>query len=152
MSRSLGSRSLARRSLARRNLSRKHTPRHERISKPSHRIFGYSLHIDMNGCNANGHKDAIIRLFNETLVKRIHKKANGKPIIRHFGKGIRKGYTLIQLIETSSITAYFMDYADDAYIDIFSCDYFNPDDALEVVKDFFQPTDIHSTFLQRGHL
>jgi S-adenosylmethionine/arginine decarboxylase-like enzyme len=45
----------------------------------------------------------------------------GEPIIAKFGSGDKTGYTLVQLIETSNISAHFADETQEIYLDVFSC-------------------------------
>jgi S-adenosylmethionine/arginine decarboxylase-like enzyme len=80
-----------------------------------------------------------IELFLEDMVKRIDMKAYGRPLIKHFGEGNKSGYTAIQLIETSNISAHFCDQDGDAYLNIFSCKHFDPAVAQNVVATWFTP-------------
>jgi len=88
--------------------------------------------------------------FSKTLVKRIDMKPFGDPWVERFGEGNKAGYTLIQLIETSNITAHFCEETGDAYIDVFSCRDYDPDDAKGVIQDFFLPEEIDTRILIRG--
>jgi S-adenosylmethionine/arginine decarboxylase-like enzyme len=78
-------------------------------------------------------------------------KAYGAPILEHFATHdpSKGGYSLVQLIETSSITGHFVDINGDAYIDIFSCKPFSFETVKEVVHEFFQPVSIKMHFLTR---
>jgi len=73
----------------------------------------------------------------------------GKPQVQHFGTGDKAGYTLVQLIETSNITAHFCEETNDMYLDVFSCKPFNPDDVESVVNVFFGPLHKNRTFIKR---
>lgn len=83
------------------------------------------------------------------LVETIDMVAFGPPQIVMFGTGNKKGYTLVQLIETSNITAHFVEEFNDVYLDVFSCKEFKVPDALAVFKKYFGPTSIKSRFLTR---
>jgi S-adenosylmethionine/arginine decarboxylase-like enzyme len=48
------------------------------------------------------------------------------------------GYSVLQLIQTSDITAHFCDATGDAYIDIFSCKEYNPAAAGLFCQDYFK--------------
>jgi len=63
--------------------------------------------------------------------------AYGKPQIVMFGTGNKKGYTLVQLIETSNICAHFCEETNDMYLDVFSCKTFEPDLVRMVVEESF---------------
>jgi S-adenosylmethionine/arginine decarboxylase-like enzyme len=76
--------------------------------------------------------------------------AYGPPMLKHFGKDNKKGYTLVQLIETSNVVCHFVEETDDAYIDVFSCKPFSAKDAEDVVKKYFRPSQLHSQMLERS--
>ena len=73
----------------------------------------------------------------------------GPPRVVMFGTGSKKGYTLVQLIETSNITAHFVEEFNDIYLDIFSCKPFQVADALAVFRSYFKPGRVDTTFLKR---
>ena len=76
----------------------------------------------------------------------------GKPIAHHFGGNEKatEGFTLVQLIETSSIVAHFAENVGQAYIDIFSCKLFDNDCAVELCCRYFEPSDYNVRSLDRG--
>jgi len=112
--------------------------------------WGYHLLINAAKCNHEAIRSSDkIKAFTKELVKRIDMKAYGAPRVVRFGEGRVAGYSLIQLIETSCITAHFVEETNDAYFDIFSCKSFDPKVAMEVVKEFFNPTNAQKTFLKR---
>jgi S-adenosylmethionine/arginine decarboxylase-like enzyme len=80
-----------------------------------------------------------INQFAKQLVKDIDMVAYGEPQIVMFGSGNKKGYTLVQLIETSNITAHFVEETNDVYLDVFSCKPFNKKSVDRVVSEFFGP-------------
>jgi len=86
-----------------------------------------------------------IAAFTKELVKEIKMVAFGKPRIVRFGTGKAMGITLVQLIETSNISAHFAEESDDVYLDIFSCSPFEPKVAIAVFKKYFKP----QTIIQR---
>jgi S-adenosylmethionine/arginine decarboxylase-like enzyme len=114
--------------------------------------WGYHLILDCQGCEIALVTDrANIKNFIETLVQAIDMKAYGEPILEHFATHdpSKGGYSLVQLIETSNITAHFVDLNGDAYIDIFSCKPFSSDTVKEVVHTSFKPATIKMHFLTR---
>lgn len=114
--------------------------------------WGYHLILDCKGCDSDTIKDAdVIRKFVKVLVDEIDMKAFGEPIIEHFGSHnpIVAGYSLMQLIETSSITGHFAEGSGDAYLDIFSCKPYDIEIAKAVVKRFFRPQKVKTTYLTR---
>ena len=91
-----------------------------------------------------------IEQFAKTLVSRIDMKAYGEPQVIHFGEDDKLGYTLVQLIETSNITGHFSEETGNFYLDVFSCKWFDQDEVLAVVNQFFKPEDIDHRFFLRG--
>jgi S-adenosylmethionine/arginine decarboxylase-like enzyme len=116
--------------------------------------WGYHLIVNAASCNPGAIRSSTtIKGFTKELVKRIDMTAYGPPKVVRFGTGHLMGYSLMQLIETSNITAHFAEESGDAYFDIFSCKTFNPADALAVIREFFHPKAVQSTFLKRqAHL
>src|ERR1700722_14522501 len=108
--------------------------------------WGYHLILDCQGCDINSavFERNNIKNFIETLVQSIEMKAFGEPILEHFATHApsKGGYSLVQLIETSSVTGHFVDLNGDAYIDIFSCKPFSFETVKEVVYTFFRPITI----------
>lgn len=114
--------------------------------------WGYHLILDCQGCA----KEKIasrenLKSFIEALVIAIDMKAYGEPVLEHFAthdpeKG---GYSLVQLIETSSITGHFVDKNGDAYLDIFSCKPFDIEIAKKVVTEYLGAKKIKTHFLTR---
>ena len=110
--------------------------------------WGLCISIDLHGCDSNlvQSKEAI-RQFVIELCELIKMKRYGEPAIHWFGEGELAGYTMVQLIETSSITAHFTDEA--VYLDLFSCKFYDPEAVLVFINKFFnaQKT-IHKVWLR----
>ena len=112
--------------------------------------WGYHLALNLGRCVPHTIRNALhIERFTNRLVEDIDMVAYGTPQIVMFGTGNKKGYTLVQLIETSNICAHFVEETNDMYLDVFSCKPFNPDTVLKVVKDFFGPAAIDGQFFER---
>ena len=90
-----------------------------------------------------------LELFSECMVKKIDMVAYGKPLIQYFGYDNKAGFTLVQLIETSNITGHFCDSTGDAYLDVFSCKWFDENVARAVVQDWFKPESIDMKVVDR---
>lgn len=113
--------------------------------------FGYHLLLDCGECDIEqiSSYDNIYTFIKE-IVKRIDMIAVGEPIIKMMCVGDPKvGYSVVQLIETSNITIHFMEVTGEAYVDVFSCKYFEPAVAEDCFKEFFSPGTVHSKFLVR---
>jgi len=73
----------------------------------------------------------------------------GEPQVHHFGSGNKAGYTLVQLIETSNITAHFCEETNDMYLDVFSCKPFSPHMVYGTVQTYFGPRHVVRNFINR---
>jgi S-adenosylmethionine decarboxylase len=102
--------------------------------------WGYHLMIDATGCIPNSIRCPVnITSFAKRLVRKIDMVPYGDPQVVLFGSGNKKGYTLVQLIETSNITAHFVEETNDVYFDVFSCKPFETSDVLSVIDQSFGP-------------
>ena len=75
--------------------------------------------------------------------------AYGEPQIVMFGSGNKKGYTLVQLIETSNITAHFVEETNDMYLDVFSCKDFDEHVVAGLIANYFSPENLESRIVTR---
>jgi S-adenosylmethionine/arginine decarboxylase-like enzyme len=93
------------------------------------------------GDRASVQSRTAIEDFAVCLVDAIGMRSFGEPVVVHFAEHDpdTAGYSLVQLIETSSITGHFVDRTGDFYLDVFSCSGFDPDTVLRVVRDTFRP-------------
>jgi S-adenosylmethionine/arginine decarboxylase-like enzyme len=112
--------------------------------------WGYHLIVDARDCDPVAMRSKeTIRAFVKELVSAIDMVAFGRPQIVMFGTGNKKGYTLVQLIETSDITAHFVEETNDIYLDVFSCKDFKIGDAMAVFNKYFSPGSVKKRFLTR---
>ncbi|MBT4759530.1 MAG: S-adenosylmethionine decarboxylase [Nitrosomonadales bacterium] len=114
--------------------------------------WGYHLILDCKGGDLDKVRSSDnINQFTKTLVAKINMVAFGEPKIAHFAANNPNaaGFSLVQLIETSSITGHFVDLNGDSYIDIFSCKSFDIETVKDVVNQFFSPKQIKVTYLTR---
>ena len=113
--------------------------------------WGYHLILDVKGCDIEKATNPdYIRDFTKELVKRIDMLPYGEPQVVHFADNTDlAGWTVLQLIHTSNITAHFCDINGDLYLDIFSCKEFDGDVVVQYLNDFFKPLRITSRFLYR---
>lgn len=108
------------------------------------KAWGMNAMIDLKRCDPNLIKSAAhIQDYVIQLCKLIDMKRYGDAQIVHFGSGDKAGFTLVQLIETSNITAHFSNDTNNAYIDIFSCRPFNPFEAAEFSAKFFDAAEFN---------
>jgi len=88
--------------------------------------------------------------FTATLVRDIDMKAYGEPQIVMFGEGNKRGYTLIQLIETSNIAGHFCEETNEAYLDVFSCKPYDTKIVDSLVHLYFQPGCVNTKYIERS--
>jgi S-adenosylmethionine/arginine decarboxylase-like enzyme len=113
--------------------------------------WGYHLILDCKDCDPETiNNDTTIRNFVSTLVERIDMQAHGDPQIELLLPGTdNEGYSLLQMITTSNITAHFVNKTGNAYIDVFSCKQFKNNIVIHTVEEFFNPKSIKTTYIER---
>lgn len=112
--------------------------------------WGYHLMLDCAGCDQYAIRDYdTIYKFTKQLVKDIDMVAYGEPQIVDFGSGNKAGYTLVQLIETSNITAHFVNEENSIYLDVFSCKPYDITAVVKLVKEYFNAVHIKQSYITR---
>lgn len=116
--------------------------------------FGQELVVNLYDCDlAKISSEDEIRQFVVTLVDEVLKmKRYGEAHIPHFGHDdpITSGYSLVQLIETSSVTGHFSEHKKSAYLNIFSCAWYDADKTAAFCQDFFGAKRAEITLLKRS--
>jgi S-adenosylmethionine/arginine decarboxylase-like enzyme len=97
-------------------------------------VWGVASSIDIYDCNPQTIRSAdAIRKFVVELCQLIEMNRFGETQVVHFGEDERvAGFSMVQLIETSLISAHFANQSNTTYLDVFSCKPYDP----EVVRDF----------------
>lgn len=116
-------------------------------------MFGQELVLNMYDCDlttissAKEIKTFVINLCDDV----IKMKRYGEPFIPHFGHDnpVTSGYSLVQLIETSSVTAHFSEFTRSVYLNIFSCAWFDPKKTEAFCKKFFGAKRVESHLIKR---
>lgn len=114
-------------------------------------FFGYHLMLDCSGCDTAAMKQKTVCYnFIKELVPAIGMEAHGEPIIEYLlPEDPKVGYSIMQLITTSSITAHLMELNGTAYFDIFSCKEFDLDTAQNIIVKYFSPQKMRVNFITR---
>lgn len=108
----------------------------------NHRSWGLHAVIDLYGCDQELIKSFTdIKRFVVELCDLIDMKRYGEAMIERFATGYYEGVSLLQFIETSSITAHFDERENRAFLDIFSCKYFDTKEAVDFCQKFFKAKD-----------
>ena len=114
--------------------------------------WGYHLRLDCKSGSKKLIRDKQnLKNFVDELVNRIDMVAVGEPIIKYLASNAvdKAGYSLVQLIETSSIVGHFIDSSGNFYLDVFSCKEFEIEKVTECVDEFFFPLKTRSRYLLR---
>jgi S-adenosylmethionine/arginine decarboxylase-like enzyme len=111
--------------------------------------WGLLTSLDIYGCDTEIIRDAEkIRQYVIELCDLIGMRRFGECHVVHFGKDERvEGHSMVQFIETSLISGHFANLTNAAYIDIFSCKAYDPEQVARFSKEFFQAesVEIHVT-------
>ena len=101
--------------------------------------WGLAAAIDIYDCDPDKIRDAdLIRRFVVELCELIEMKRFGETTIVHFGEDERvAGYSMVQLIETSLISAHFANKTNAVYLDVFSCKAYDPEEVRRFAQEFF---------------
>ena len=99
-------------------------------------VWGIASAIDIYDCDPEKIRDAdLIKKFVVELCDLIEMKRFGETQVVHFGEDEKvAGFSMVQLIETSLISAHFANQSNTTYLDVFSCKVYDP----EVVREFAQ--------------
>lgn len=98
--------------------------------------WGIASSIDIYECDPAKIRDAdYIKQFVVDLCDLIEMKRFGETQVVHFGEDEKvAGFSMVQLIETSLISAHFANLTNATYLDVFSCKAYDP----EAVQTFSQ--------------
>lgn len=121
-------------------------------------MFGFHLILDIFDCNIESIRDeAVIREFLNVLLYKIKMKKMAEPSFIYLSDEndyyVEKdivGFTVLQGIETSSITIHFCEGSRTAYFDLFSCKYFDQDVVIDLFKEYLGGEIANQMFLSRN--
>lgn len=115
------------------------------------KVWGLLTSVDLYSCNSKTIRDAeAIKKYVSELCLLIEMKRFGDTKVVHFGEDEKvAGYSMVQLIETSLISGHFANRTNNAYIDIFSCKYYNPLAVEEFTKKFFEAKETKMHYVLR---
>ncbi len=103
------------------------------------KAWGLLSSVDIYHCAPDIIRDEKkVRQFVLELCERIDMKRFGECVVVDFGEDERvSGFSMTQLIETSLISGHFANQSNTAYLDIFSCKFYDPREAAEFAVQFF---------------
>lgn len=102
--------------------------------------WGLSCAFDFKGADKKKISEPdIVKKFIKELCDEINMKMYGETWIEKFASHDHRlyGITVLQAIETSSITAHFAENIGEIYLDVFSCAEYDPQKVLEFTNGFF---------------
>lgn len=107
---------------------------------PQEKVWGIASSIDIYECDPGLIRDRYaIQRFVIELCDLIHMKRFGETQIVHFGEEERvAGYSMVQLIETSLISAHFANMTNAVYLDVFSCKPYDSKEVQGFAEKFFK--------------
>ena len=114
--------------------------------------FGLEVVMDLYGCDPrvirSGKK---LAEYATKLCKLLKMKKFGKTQLPHFGynEAHTSGYSMLQFIETSSITGHFSDLWNSAYLNVFSCRDFDTKKCIDFTVKYFGAKKVTSRVLIR---
>jgi S-adenosylmethionine/arginine decarboxylase-like enzyme len=114
--------------------------------------WGYHLILDCSNCDPLlMQQHETVYEWVRTLVKDIDMQPIGEPHIEYTAADSidKAGFTVVQLIVTSSIVAHFVDNLGHIYLDVFSCKKFDPEIVKKSVKHSFGCSTYREHFLAR---
>jgi len=102
--------------------------------------WGVLTSVDLYDCDGHViHDPDQIKEFVVRLCEKIDMKRFGDCRVVHFGEDEKvAGYSMTQLIETSLISGHFANETNTAYLDIFSCKFYEPREVAEFALSFFR--------------
>lgn len=105
--------------------------------------WGLYSSVDVYNCAPDIIRDSnLIKLYVIQLCDLIEMKRFGETQVVHFGTDVKtEGYSMVQLIETSIISGHFANNDNSAYIDIFSCKYYDPEVVAHFTVSYFKGSD-----------
>ena len=125
----------------------------EKIKKEYERkkAWGLSSSINLYSCNPDYIRSGTkIKEFVKKLCSLLGVKMFGETQVVRFGENKDVfGYSMTQLIESSLVSAHFVEKTDKVFLDIFSCSLYDPNKAAEFAKEFFEARDYKLNYLIR---
>lgn len=101
--------------------------------------WGIASSIDIYDCDPHTiRSEQEIRRFVVELCDLIEMKRFRDTLVVNFGQDERvAGLSMVQLIETSLISAHFANLTNTTYLDVFSCKPYDPEVVAEFARRFF---------------
>ena len=113
--------------------------------------WGMSLHLDLSECDHGILMDQeALKKFIVDLCRAVDMVPHGQPITDRFGEGKLLGVSAMMFIETSTITVHNDEIDNRAFVDLFSCQDFDPQLAIEFSQKYYKTDKVKFQVMQRG--
>ncbi len=116
------------------------------------KLYGIETIVDLYGCDPVAiASESRLRQYLKEVVAALRMVPYGEPLVARFGFNAEHtaGYSIVQLIETSSITGHFSEIFGSAHLNIFSCKPYDSRAVFELSRAFFGAAGGTSRVLQR---
>lgn len=116
-------------------------------------IFGWELNLDLYRCNPAKvrSKEDILAFVVQLCDEVLEMKRFGEPWAERFGldRAETTGYSVVQMIETSSVVGHFSEGTNTIYLDIFSCKPYDQQKVCDFCRGFFEAESVVEHFIER---
>ncbi len=112
----------------------------DRADYETARAWGVSTAVNIYGCDPEAirSRECIVR-FTHQLCELLGLKMFGETQVVRFSDDPQKsGYSMVQLIETSLVSAHFAEDCNAVYLDIFGSKWYDAEAAAAFAQDFFR--------------
>ena len=102
--------------------------------------WGYQLSLDCSGCGTElMQNELLVRVWIDQLVSDIAMTPVGAAVVEYTAGDHpdKAGFTVVQIIVTSSIVAHFVDASGHIYLDVFSCKDFSAETVRASIRNTF---------------
>lgn len=111
--------------------------------------WGWQMIVNISGANDNVKNEQRIRNFSRDLCDNIGMIRHGEPTLTYFTDlDDKNGWTLVQLITTSSLVVHFCDNGK-IFLDLFSCKEYNEQAVLGCIHHYFSPAILEYDIIER---
>ncbi|MDT3699818.1 MAG: S-adenosylmethionine decarboxylase [Thermincola sp.] len=113
--------------------------------------FGPHVFLDLNDYNGPRSMDELFTIF-DTLPFQIGMTPIMRPYVVRNNAGGEKVTSILTMIAESHISLHYFEESNRAYLDLFSCRFFNYDEVIGKLKQVFNSNVVNETLISRGSL
>ena len=116
-------------------------------------VFGWEVNLDLYDCHPAKvrSRETIVNFIVELCDEVLEMKRFGEPWAERFGldRAETAGYSVVQLIETSSVVGHFSELKNTVYLDIFSCKPYDATAVCAFCQRYFEAQRVVEHFIER---